>query len=101
VQDPAGCCQALTDGRRKYIWYPHGGVEQLFDLETDPLEERNLAAEPAGQEDLERWRGRLVEVLAARGEERFTDGRRLLPAEGQVLTDQQLRARNNFGWRDT
>jgi arylsulfatase len=29
---------ALTDGRWKYIWYPEGGQEQLFDLEVDPDE---------------------------------------------------------------
>ena len=35
---------ALADGRHKYIWRPKDGREQLFDLETDPREERDLAA---------------------------------------------------------
>jgi hypothetical protein len=38
--------QMLTDGRMKYIWRPHSGAEQLFDLTTDPKEYINLAAEP-------------------------------------------------------
>ena len=37
---------AITDGRWKYLWFPEGGGEQLFDLESDPKEERNLAGLP-------------------------------------------------------
>lgn len=33
----------LTDGRWKYIWYPEGGREQLFDLENDRTEQNDLA----------------------------------------------------------
>ncbi len=34
--------QAITDGQWKYIWYPEGGCEQLFNIETDPAEATNL-----------------------------------------------------------
>jgi len=34
---------AITDGAWKYIWYPEGGVEQLFNLKNDPHELVNLA----------------------------------------------------------
>jgi len=34
---------SLTDGTWKYIWYPEGPSEQLFNLDTDPLELHNLA----------------------------------------------------------
>ncbi len=34
---------ALTDGRWKYIWYPHGAAEQLFDLNSDPHELQDLS----------------------------------------------------------
>jgi len=33
---------AVTDGRWKYIYYPEGPVEQLFDLARDPGETRDL-----------------------------------------------------------
>ena len=33
---------ALTDGTWKYIYYPEGGVEQLFNRLEDPREEDNL-----------------------------------------------------------
>ena len=58
--------QYLCDGRMKYIWFPQLDSEQLFDLETDPGETRDLAREPTRQAEVGRWRGRLAEVLAAR-----------------------------------
>ncbi|MCV0424178.1 MAG: sulfatase-like hydrolase/transferase [Roseibium sp.] len=36
----------MHDGRHKLIWYPAGNWVQLFDLETDPDETRNLADDP-------------------------------------------------------
>ena len=69
--------QALTDGRFKYIWRPKSGREQLFDLANDPHEERDLAAVPAQQANLEHWRGVMVRRLAGRPEG-FSDGTRLV-----------------------
>lgn len=44
---------AITDGRWKYLWFPQGGEEQLFDIESDPQERHDLAgsAEFAGERD--------------------------------------------------
>ena len=67
---------ALVDGRSKYVWRPNDGREQLFDLESDPREERDLA--PTERVLLEQWRRRLVERLAGRPEG-FSDGRNLIP----------------------
>jgi arylsulfatase A-like enzyme len=69
---------ALTDGRHKYIWRPTDGREHLFDLDEDPLEEHDLAAEASSRALLEQWRGRLVRRLAPRPEG-FSDGKRLIP----------------------
>ncbi|MGI6206643.1 MAG: sulfatase-like hydrolase/transferase [Anaerolineae bacterium] len=66
----------LTDGRRKYIWFPATNEEQFFDLEADRQELRNLAAERP--DEVAQWRQRLVQVLAERGDG-FSDGQRLLP----------------------
>ncbi|OPZ25473.1 MAG: Arylsulfatase [Lentisphaerae bacterium ADurb.BinA184] len=68
----------LTDGRWKYIWRPHDGGEQLFDLDADPREERDLAAAPRHGTQACHWRHVLMARLAGRPEG-FTDGRRLLP----------------------
>lgn len=46
--------QYLCDGRMKYIWFPQLDSEQLFDLEADPGETRELAREPARQAEVAR-----------------------------------------------
>jgi arylsulfatase len=65
---------ALTDGRWKYIFYAPTGEQQLFDLENDPNELRDLASDPIHRDDLDRWRGCMVEHLSERGEPYVVDG---------------------------
>lgn len=72
--------QFLVDETTKYVWNPVTGTELLFDLESDPRETRNLADDAAHREELERWRGRLVDHLEDRSEG-FSDGERLLTVE--------------------
>ncbi len=69
---------ALTDGHLKYIWRPLDGREHLFNLDADPREERDMAADPVANDLLIEWRKRLTARLAARPEG-FSDGRRLIP----------------------
>jgi len=73
--------QFVTDGRRKYIWYPALALGQFFDLETDPKELHDLSGDPARAEELALWRGRLIAALAGRPEG-FTDGADLLKLDG-------------------
>ncbi|MEO1236032.1 MAG: sulfatase-like hydrolase/transferase [Planctomycetota bacterium] len=54
----------LVDGRHKYIWWVGPGTEQLFDLEADPYETCDLAADPAQTSPLERFRAALIERIA-------------------------------------
>lgn len=77
IYGPDQAFQALTDGRFKYIWRPRDGREQLFDLDADIHEEHDLSQVPAQREELERWRGRLIQRLASRPEG-FSDGTRLI-----------------------
>ncbi|MEO6243974.1 MAG: sulfatase-like hydrolase/transferase [Opitutaceae bacterium] len=74
---PEQAFHALTDGRHKYIWRPADGSEQLFDLTTDPREERDLATRSAEASFVAVWRGRMVRELSGRPEG-FSDGRALL-----------------------
>lgn len=74
---PAQAFHALTDGRHKFIWRPVDGTEQLFDLESDPREERNLARDSSHRDTVAAWRARMVKQLAARPEG-FSDGQRLI-----------------------
>jgi len=67
---------ALTDGRSKYIWRPADGTEQLFDLESDPREERDLARDGLQRDAVAAWRTRMIRQLAGRPEG-FSDGTQL------------------------
>ncbi|MFO1490763.1 MAG: sulfatase-like hydrolase/transferase [Kiritimatiellia bacterium] len=66
--------RSIRDGRWKLIRYPEVDRTQLFDLEADPHELRNLAEQP---EQAVRWVKALLERLAT-GDERV---RRSGPAE--------------------
>ena len=72
------CLQWIRSEHHKYLWFSGDGHEQLFDLRTDPLEEHDLASDPAHATELERHRALLVEHLRGR-EEGFVDGDRLVP----------------------
>lgn len=76
---------ALTDGKRKYIFNAFDGSEQFFDLEKDPFELNDLAPDPGYESQLREWRRRLVEHLAPRGELYVKNGRlQTRPNEGPV-----------------
>ncbi|MCL2639501.1 MAG: arylsulfatase [Phycisphaerales bacterium] len=80
TQDPAttwrpylhgehGHMHYLTDGKRKYIWFPQkegGGQEQFFDLETDPTECQDLIDDRLRENEIALWQNRLTQVLTSR-----------------------------------
>jgi arylsulfatase A-like enzyme len=70
--------QWLTDGHEKYVWLSGSGREQLFDLDADPGELRDLAGQPGSAARVAHWRRILIDELRDR-EEGFTDGARLIP----------------------
>jgi arylsulfatase len=53
----------LTNGRQKYVWWLGSGREQLFDLQTDPTELRDLSNDLSRAHTIAGWRERLIEVL--------------------------------------
>lgn len=57
-----------------YVWFSGDGHEQLFDRLADPLEEHDLAADPARAETLARHRQLLIGHLAGREEGFVQDG---------------------------
>ncbi len=57
---------AITDGRWKYIYYPEGAGEQLFDLQSDPRELKNLAFLAEFKEEKERLKNELISRHKAR-----------------------------------
>ncbi len=85
---------AITDGRWKYIWFTEGPCEQLFDLQTDPKELRDLAGVQEFEPKRAELQARMVELHQARGSQWVSDGRMLaLPPRGDSVTD-----RRNHNW---
>jgi arylsulfatase A-like enzyme len=86
---------AVTDGRWKYIWYTEGGIRQLFDLQNDPQERRDLAsAEPRRCDELEHL---IVAELERHGGKWLLDGRlACLPPQNDAERDRRARQRVGF-----
>lgn len=91
--------QYVTDGRRKYIWFPRIDAEQFFDLDADPGECRDLSAEAGRRDEVAFWRGRLVDELAARDCGWVKDGRLHYPQTDSNL-DPWLQPALISPWRD-
>jgi len=58
---------AVITDRYNYTWYPASGEEMLYDLEKDPDENRNVAAEEAYADALAKVRALLIERQAEAG----------------------------------
>lgn len=87
--------QFVTDGRRKFIWLPRIGVEQFFDLESDPGECRNLIDAPAVADEVARWRGYLIAALDQRDCGWVQDGKLHCPADALVSPYKTVRWQGN------
>jgi arylsulfatase A-like enzyme len=84
---------AITDGRWKYMYYPEGGAEQLFDLETDPHELKNLAGDPEHAGAHQCMRNVLIERHQGRGSALVVDGALLeTPLKGDTLDERRNRS---------
>ena len=66
---------ALTDGKIKYVWRFHTGTEELFDLDKDPHELKNVVNDKKYRDQLEKLRAAMVQHLSERGEEFVKDGK--------------------------
>jgi arylsulfatase A-like enzyme len=77
---------ALTDGKRKYIFHAQNGAEQFFDLAKDPEELRDLAGDMTYAAELRIWRSRMTEHLAARGQQFVSGGKLALRPESMLLS---------------
>jgi len=76
---------ALTDGKIKYVYRAYFDDEQLFNMTADPKEMESLHDKPEYAEELELWRGRMVQQFEdeERGEKWVKDGILQRRVEGQ------------------
>jgi len=64
----------IRQGRYKLIYYPVGNRRQLFDVESDPREQRDLASDPEHAATLEDLTGKLIAELHGGDEAWASDG---------------------------
>ena len=83
---PGNHWNALTDGRWKYIFQARDGEEQLFDLKSDPGEERDLAGDSRHSQTLRHWRAKMVEHLSERGDAWVNAGKLALRPESMMTS---------------
>jgi len=81
---PENHWNALTDGRRKFLFHAMTGQEQFFNLEADPHELRDLAGDAAARAEMGVWRERLTAHLAPRGRPWVVNGKLGLRPQSQL-----------------
>jgi arylsulfatase A-like enzyme len=72
--------KALSDGRWKLIRYPHVDRTQLFDLQSDPFETKDLSADPAHAERIKAMLAKLAAEMKADGDNDPLTAAKILPA---------------------
>jgi arylsulfatase A-like enzyme len=78
--------KALSDGRWKLIRYPHVDRTQLFDLQSDPFETKDLSADPAQAERIKAMLAKLAAEMNADGDNDPLTAAKILPAEWKAPT---------------
>jgi arylsulfatase A-like enzyme len=73
--------KALNDGRWKLIRYPHVDRTQLFDLQADPFETKDLSGDPAQAERIKAMLAKLGTEMKADGDNDPLTAAKILPAE--------------------
>ena len=78
--------KALNDGRWKLIRYPHVDRTQLFDLQTDPYETKDLSALPEHAERIKAMLTKLAAEMKADGDNDPLTAAKILPADWKAPT---------------
>ena len=73
--------KALNDGRWKLIRYPHVDRTQLFDLQADPYETKDLSALPEHAERIQSMLAKLAAEMKADGDNDPLTAAKILPAD--------------------
>lgn len=78
--------KALSDGRWKLIRYPHVDRTQLFDLQADPYETKDLSALPEHAERIQAMLVKLDAEMKADGDNDPLTAAKILPANWKAPT---------------
>lgn len=88
-----------TDGRWKYTYAIWHGVEQLFDLQTDPSEHTNIAKSPEHRATVQACRERLAKEVPQIVDPDASDESGFRRSEKPIPSEQVARTRNPYAWR--
>lgn len=83
---PTNHWNGLTDGHWKYLYMALDGEEQLFHIDEDPNELKNLSGLPNYSAELLRWRKRLVSHLEIRGSDWVQQGKLVPRPQGLAFS---------------
>ena len=89
----------IRDRRYKLIYYPVGNAFQLFDLDQDPLEQRNLAGHASLQDVQDRLVGLLADHLYGSDLEWIRDGRLVGLPDRDYVRSANRGLSGQRGWR--
>jgi arylsulfatase A-like enzyme len=78
--------KAFSDGRWKLIRYPHVDRTQLFDLQADPYETKDLSALPEHAERIQAMLAKLSAEMKADGDNDPLTAAKILPADWKAPT---------------
>jgi arylsulfatase A-like enzyme len=78
--------KALNDGRWKLIRYPHVDRTQLFDLQSDPFETKDLSALPEHAERINAMLAKLGTEMKSDGDNDPLTAAKIVPAEWKAPT---------------
>ena len=78
--------QYITDGKRKFIWFPRINEEQFFDLEQDPGECHDLSQDLTRQAEITQFREYLISELTQRDCGWVKDGELICPSDEPLIS---------------
>jgi arylsulfatase A-like enzyme len=97
-QEPPRQLYMVTDARYKYIYSQVNGVEELYDLDNDPHETRNLAGRASAARVARAMRHYLVHWAEQNEDHAILDGRDLKVTHEDILKNAGFQDRT-MGWR--
>ena len=97
--DAPGQCYMACDGRWKYCYAEFDATEELYDIETDPRELANLAADATHKDRLRDLRGCVIDWCRDNGDDAMLDANGGLVSRPFTPPTDRPRLPGSFGWR--
>lgn len=97
--EPPNQCYMASDGKWRYCYSELEATEELYDMENDPAELRNLAGDSAQAARASDLRGAVIDWCRANGDEKMLDPNGDLVRSQWQMPEERPRLPGAFGWR--